>query len=207
VSWNDLVTLVGGWFSAPASWSVLIATCALVISIWTKLGVNREIRMRWKIEQIRRLGEAFVAAQKAKNKLSECESLLAALISGAVAEGKSRETLEEMRSLRDTIEGRYQEVWEWVKNAEAVLGHFERGGDANLDLRNAEVKVARFNQLLALTEGDVHHVKSEEFKDSWERIDARIKAMRALNESCFEGTTQEGGVTRWAGESSSHALG
>ena len=151
--------------------SLVVSSAALLVSVWTRIETVVIGRNQRRAELARRMGEALVAAQELKNKLSDCGDILKEELK---MPSLHPALVDALRDHLQKVMERYSEVWPLVGDFEQAVIAFERGGHLRIKASVAEAKVARFNQTRILTEFDVRHLQSEQ----WEQTKRRLSADR-----------------------------
>lgn len=140
--------------------SLFISFLALAVSFWNRVETFLNLRRQKKLELVKRVGEALVAAQILKNTLSinigELESLLKINSENPAI---NKLIISEFTDKLQIIKTEYEQIWQFVKAFEGIIIHFEKSKNASVDVASVEAKVAHFNQRRELALFDIQYLK------------------------------------------------
>ncbi len=142
-------------------WSFAFALLALVISIWSRLETFYFNRNQRKLEQAKRVGEALVNAQILKNTLSNNIEVSETFLNKMAKSNDSKILYSEVFEGLGKLRNEYEQIWEFVKSLEIIVGAFEKGEKPQLTASAIEAKIAHFKQRRELSLFDIEYLRNK----------------------------------------------
>lgn len=140
--------------------SLCVAIIALAVSLWTRVEAFLALRRQRRIDLVRRVGDALVAVQHAKNDQAQFADKLEAFIADQ-SDTQHEIVITTFRQSLEKAESDYLSLSSIAEAFEGLVIQAERNGRFSLDQSVVEAKIARFTQIRALAQYNASYIVSD----------------------------------------------
>ena len=113
-----------------------------------------------KLDQVRRLGSAFVSAQALLNTLSSNISELELLIKDLSIRDDKKPYLDKFTQILEILNSDYEVTKTFLSSCEPLIKEFERGNNLSIKPTIIEAKIAVFNQRREVALNEIEYIKN-----------------------------------------------